>query len=92
MRGTVPECLDYTELRSPDTDTVGWHRSTGRQVHSSAVQSRLDIAVGALRRSVVFGEGFELQGVNRVPPDPDVLHGVFSSAALAEEIKRGMMR
>lgn len=33
----------------------------------------------------MFGEGLELQRVKRVLSASDVLHGVFSSAALAEE-------
>lgn len=33
----------------------------------------------------MFGEGLELQRVERVLSASDVLHGVFPSAALAEE-------
>lgn len=53
------------------------------------VQSCVHFPVGAVRWSVVFGEGLELQRVKRVLSAADVLHGVFSSATLAEETKRG---
>lgn len=54
-----------------------------------AVQSGLDLAVGAVRRPVVFGEGLELQRVKRVLSASDVLHSVFSAAALAGETEQG---
>ncbi len=54
------------------------------------VQSGFDFPVGAVRWSVVFGEGLELQGVKGVLSASDVLHSVFSSAALAEETGRGI--
>lgn len=53
------------------------------------VQSGFSLTVGAVRWSVVFGEGFELESVKRVLPTSDVLHGVLSSAALTEETKQG---
>lgn len=54
----------------------------------AGVQSGFSLAVGAVGGSVVFGEGSELEAVEGVLPTSDVLHCVFSAAALAEE-KRG---
>lgn len=53
------------------------------------VQSGFDFPVGAVRRSVVFGEGLELQRVKCVLSASNVLHSVFPSAALAEETEQG---
>lgn len=53
------------------------------------VRSGLDFTEGAVGRSVVFGEGLELQGVKSVLSASNVLHGIFSPAALAEETEQG---
>lgn len=47
--------------------------------------SGLHLPVGALGGTVVFGEGLELQAVERVLPAADVLHRVLSPAAFTEE-------
>lgn len=52
------------------------------------VQSGLGLAVGAVGRPVVFGEGLELQRVKGVLSAADVLHSVFSAAALTGETER----
>lgn len=53
------------------------------------VQSGLGLAEGAVRRPVVFGKSLELQRVKGVLPAADVLHSVFSAAALTGETERG---
>lgn len=45
----------------------------------------LNLPVGALWRAILFGEGFELQGVEGVFTTAHVLHGVLSPTALTAE-------
>lgn len=56
-----------------------------QRVAQNVVQSGLHLPVGAVGGAVVFGEGLELQRVEGVLSASHVLHGVFTSAALAEE-------
>lgn len=51
------------------------------------IQSRFDLAVGAVRWAVVFGKGHQLKRVKRIFSTANILHSVFSSAALTEETK-----
>lgn len=53
------------------------------------VPSCFHLSEGAVRRSVVFGECFELQRVEGILSATDVLHRVLSPAALAEETGGG---
>lgn len=62
---------------------------SGRQGPPAGAASRLHLAVGAVGRPVVFGEGLELQRVEGVLPGADVLHSVLSAAALAGETGGG---
>lgn len=65
---------------------------SGRHGPPARAASRLHLAVGAVGRPVVFGEGLELQRVESVLPAADVLHGVLSAAALAGETREGVDR
>lgn len=54
------------------------------------VRSGFNFPVGAIGWSVVFGEGFELQGVKRILSASNILHSVFSSAALTAHTVEGL--